>query len=458
MMPSSNIFSIAVREAEKEAEPKYKLKHYKGYQDIKTVTYWNGLHIFGILGICALVISFQTTIPRHNSLLQPDYWFEISFPAGMAIFLMTTTMTMTYIILVGSHWFLSVHLFFNIFILLFCFWLTLYCASYIIWTYFLEYNHPMPFIGPISYYPVHLLSIMVFWILLPMNRKMGNKFKVRQKQFIFYRLLLTIIFLANEILSTIFTALGDTELQFVVAILIQLFKGCGKFVLSKQMHKMVGTENEMAEVTLGISINFTYGLFIATRIAGARTSTAICIVIADLVLQLIMSYKIVHLHKKVVQRRNASNEKEKQKEIRKLVLAEMCEGLVTLAYAICFAMSYYGPNAHLTGNVGIEIWAYKAVDSPAKTLLILFGLFTVDLFTLLINATIIWTCCKINLFQECCIILQKYWYIMAIQLTPAAYLYFLSLDVNLANDWTFEFCWIANDIVTTNNCNEFKLS
>ena len=52
----------------------------------------------------------------------------------------------------------------------------------------------------------------------------------------------------------------------------------------------------------------------------------------------------------------------------KLVLAEIVEGLVPLAYAIGFAMAYYGPNGHLVGNVLTDMWAYEKVEDVGKLL------------------------------------------------------------------------------------------
>ena len=131
----------------------------------------------------------------------------------------------------------------------------------------------------------------------------------------------------------------------------------------------------------------------------------------------------------------------------------MCEGLVPLVYALCFAMSYYGPNSHLIGNVGIKIWGYKAVDDATRTFLVLFGMFGFDLVSLFINAMLIWSNCKINILREFFVVLQKYWYIILLEMNLGAYLYFLSKDINLAYDWTFDFCWTINNKMLTMNCN-----
>ena len=145
----------------------------------------------------------------------------------------------------------------------------------------------------------------------------------------------------NEILRFIFSRIEDTDIEFIIAVVIPLSKVCAKLVLSKAMYRMVGTENQKANVYLGITINVVYGLFVATRIVGARSSTVFCIVVMDFMIQSLISYRIVRLQAKVDIRSFVVLQKEKKKQILKLVLAELCEGLVPIVYSLFFAMSYY---------------------------------------------------------------------------------------------------------------------
>ena len=455
-MTTSNIFYVSVEDVSREEQPESK-SYGRNNHPLVFVSYWNGLHILGILLLCTLVISVHTSIPRHNSILEPSYWFEVNTPAGMGLFLMTTVMILECIILTEDDSFASIHHFMRLYFFLFLSWIILYCTSYTLWSIVLGYNHPMPFIGLICYFPTKLLSIGSFTILLSLHRVSESRFMQKQKKFMLYELLWIFIILLNESLSIIFTKLKNSDLQCMIAILIPVFKRLAKSVLSKVVKKLVGTENARANVLLGVSTNITYGLFVATRLAGARNSTIICIALVDLLMQFMMSYKIVHLHAKVLNGDQETLQVEKNKEILKLVLAEMCEGLVPLVYAICFAMSYYGPNANFIGNVGIEVWGYKAVDDATRTFLLSFGMFALDLFSLLINTMIIWVNCKVNLFQEFCIVLHEYWYIVSLELILGAYLYFLSKDINLAYDWTFEFCWTMNNNKPSLNCNSTSM-
>ena len=121
----------------------------------------------------------------------------------------------------------------------------------------------------------------------------------------------------------------------------------------------------------------------------------------------------------------------KQKAVQKLLLAELTEGLIPLAYAIGFAMAYYGPNGHLFGYVRNEDQQLKNVDETIMTFTVMLGLFAIDLICLLLNSTIVWKCSNVNLFDEFCTIMQKYWHLMAVKIIFSIYVNFFTLDVNL---------------------------
>ena len=62
---------------------------------------------------------------------------------------------------------------------------------------------------------------------------------------------------------------------------------------------------------------------------------------SDIIIQLVISFQIVRLHKKVIKNEENIPEAEKRKAVLTLSLAEFCEGLIPLSYALCFAIAYY---------------------------------------------------------------------------------------------------------------------
>ena len=183
----------------------------------------------------------------------------------------------------------------------------------------------------------------------------------------------------------------------------------------------------------------------------ARTITMVCMVMVEFLIQLNMIYQVVKLHNKLNVQEDEQIRIDKQKSVLKLVLTGLSEGLIPLAYAIGFSMAYYGPNGHLIGNVKNEYWHFKAVKDATMTFLVMFGLFALDLTCLILNSTIAWIFCKINLFEEFCIVMEKYWYIMALKMISNIYFHFLVLDVNFAFDKTQKFDWISNNETSTHS-------
>ena len=179
-MPTGKISYINVSSISKVLPSKRKEDRNEDPQSANNITYWNGLYIFGVLGGCALAISVQTLIPRHNAILQPSYWFEVNIPTGMGLFLMTTVMILECIILTEDDSFVSIHHFMRLYFFLFLSWIILYCTCCISWSIVLGHNHPMPFIGLICYFPTKLLSIGSFTILLSLHRLSENRFMEKQ--------------------------------------------------------------------------------------------------------------------------------------------------------------------------------------------------------------------------------------------------------------------------------------
>ena len=107
-------------------------------------------------------------------------------------------------------------------------------------------------------------------------------------------------------------------------------------------------------------------------------------------------------------------------------------------------MAYYGPNAHLLVSVGSDYWGEK-IEDIGDYLYSMLILFTFDTISVLVTSIILWKVININMFQEFCGILAKYWNFLFIKLAYNMAGYFTSLDVNLGGDATGEFSWITPD-------------
>ena len=159
-MTTEKIFSITGKEILKEnSRVKNDDAKDQGSQG-STIRYRSGLHIFTILFGCWLAMSMITLIPRHNSIKEPIYWYEIMFPAGLAISLSITSMMVDFSTLMEDETVISIGLYLKVIMAYLLSFIIPYCSCYILWTKILDFNHPMPLVGIICFLFYFIVAIL----------------------------------------------------------------------------------------------------------------------------------------------------------------------------------------------------------------------------------------------------------------------------------------------------------
>ena len=256
----------------------------------------------------------------------------------------------------------------------------------------------------------------------------------------------------NEALAFLFKNLPPM-IQWIMAFIIPALRELDKSIRTKLVTKMAGGYDESATVLLGVAINLLYAMIVAVRFVGAEPFTAFLIMIVEFVMHLKMTHDCIKVHEKVTDNENENHRREKRSTLIAIILAELTEGVTPLAYATTFAMAYYGPNAHILGNVKNNYWGYEEVKDISYVFQMLFLLFAVDTASLFFNAFWLWTRVKINLFHEFSWILGNYWFFIATKLAMIIAANFATNDINLGMDTTRNFNWIEKEgwLGLTNN-------
>ena len=70
---------------------------------------------------------------------------------------------------------------------------------------------------------------------------------------------------------------------------------------------------------------------------------------------------------------------------------------------------------------------------------------SLDLCGIIVTGVTPWVSCKVNILEEFCKIMKKYWYILAVQLAEGIVSTFAQNDINNGLDYTFQFTWIAEE-------------
>ena len=110
-----------------------------------------------------------------------------------------------------------------------------------------------------------------------------------------------------------------------------------------------------------------------------------------------------------------------------------------MAYAIGFAMAYFGPNGQLTGNVQSDLWGYEKVDDICRLFICQLLMFVMDFVGFCLNTILVWKFGRVNLMQKFCKMVNAYWIIFAIQMAIIIVPNFGLKDVNAALDMTMKF-------------------
>ena len=320
--------------------------------------------------------------------------------------------------------------------------------AYFLWSIVLNMNHPTPFLGLISFFASVVSVLIGIFLAIPSDLVNNTDFNGKLKSFLKYILYWYVIHFQKDVLSIIFNKL-PTNFQFVIALIIPIFREGNKRILWKFVKSMAGKEHERAKVWITICVNIHYALFITIKMAGSGTITVLSVTTIDFLLHLIFTYDIIKTHRMTIRQSTNEDENEREKDkkqrILKLILAETVEGLVPMCYAIELIMAYYGPNSNLIGNVGIGLWTYEEIEDIGRQLVVIFGMFGVDVLGALLNGINLSKYGNVNLIQDFVKFLHKYWLLIGIRLGHDLLFYFAFNDINYAMDKTTEFSWITDE-------------
>ena len=303
---------------------------------------------FAVVAFCTVLFVPQTLIPRNNSMFYQACWFEIFLPAGVFFLVDAGFYVLGFVLYFGYEAKNSCKIFLKIYAFEMILLVGPCVIGYFIWCNYLGYNWPIPYLGYVN---------LIIWVALPVgiwisvsDRQRDDKeFRRNMKLFALFLLDDMLMFFLREKTAILFQVI-PSNLQWLIAFIIPILKYCEKLSKSKLITKMTGGTEEASNVWLAISINVYYANFVALRIFNAEPLTVVFFVAIDFILQLQITYKIIHCHKKTGAEKDENGIRQKSSIVRKLVLAEITEAISPIVFSIGFAMAYYGPNSTIIGN------------------------------------------------------------------------------------------------------------
>ena len=400
-----------------------------------------GISVFGIIGFSLVFCIPWTTIPRTNSIIYQSYWMEYLWPQATNCFLIAGSHMMKLATWTKEDVFMSVRSWMKMYIITVGPWIILHISSYLIWSVYMQMNHPMPNGGLIVYWLNYFLFLIGIPFIANGNLLAPADFPKKMKiytLFLLWNLMRAIQFL---ILISFFNKF-PSGFQFPVAFIIAGCREVDKRVQSKLVTKMMGVKDHSANALLVINVSTIWSFFIAVRLVGAEFATMICTVCIDFILHSKMAYKIIKDFKQVDPHGEEIEYTERNSDITKVILAELIEGFAPIIYGAAIAMAYFGPNANILSTVGNDYWG-KKMDGIGSLFETMFALFAFDTLSATINSFCLWKFLNVNMLKEICKSLERYWFFMAITLAVNISVQLSTQDINAGIDKTRSFKWIS---------------
>ena len=201
------------------------------------------------------------------------------------------------------------------------------------------------------------------------------------------------------------------DIQWIVALAFPLTKMINDYVLDKIISKVSLIDNiQEAKFMLSIVTNLVYSLGFAIAFTNATKATECILLGINACINISLCYRAIRLDRKVstIDEETKKRQLLKEKIIAELILNETIEIIVPMAFIGSFLMAYYGPNKNILGNVGCTVWKFEKVAGLHS----LIGVVEMALFdsgSVILVGGLLWMYCRINIFEEYCKTIKKYW-------------------------------------------------
>ena len=280
------------------------------------------------------------------------------------------------------------------------------------WTNLIDYNYPVPFLLLLTAPVTMVAQFGTLHFLVSRNEQASAAGKKRLKQFLISRVWSNIAALLYEGMGIMFVVLPP-QYQWVLAFLFPILREFTYKICYWIMIDHLQLKNGKLGVIIGV--NAYHALFVAVKIGHISTfTTSVNILIVDFLINLLSCYNIVKLDKSItpdvlVNHRQIKKIRDREYQISKLILTEMMEIVLPLAYIISIVLAYYGPNAKILGNIGNDDWQYEIINDLGDLILSVSVMAIVDSFSAIIVGYWLWQACSINFLRESCCLIGDIW-------------------------------------------------
>ena len=428
--------------------------------DTKNASRWSSLYTILILAACIANTCLFTSIPRKDSIIFPDYWYQGPIFVLTAILFRGSWNHITELFIFTRQECLKTKSHFTkVYIICSVSFVVPFCISYYTWTLYVGYNHPMPLVVGVCVAFGEVAAYLIgFWFLFPAELRSHELLQRQSQAYLIWRVWFILQAVPNKIISII--AATDSLLQLTLPFLITFARISGSLVAERIIDTFVNTHKEPATFMVKTSMHIYYTSFVTAKLVTLHQSTVFFILIIETLLHMKECYEIFKLTRKIKEEkqpaeRNTDISKKKNK-VQKLVMTEFVDAMVPLVFGIAFAMAYHGPNATLMKGIENDYFGDQ-IENVQHVYTVMALMLSFDLLAMVISGIFLWYSCNIDLFQFFCHMMDEYLMVFMVKL-PTIVMFFGVRDVNFGIDYTGEYSWITDEGRFQLICNSFHIS
>ena len=358
----------------------------------------------------------MTLIPYQNQILNPQYWYELAILVAVYPLMFTIDALLQSCYCFRAPNMMSPSALFRVYVPTSLLGLIPYCASVVIWTKLYDYNLPLPFAPVVLNLGVFTFAWMLWREISLQNMDVGDR--SRKLWFLFSIIYGALFGTSYQLLNSLKEGL-PLQLEWTVSIILPIVRHLVLIVGEKIVQRAKPSNIETMNFQLHMGVKCFHEFFVVLQLAQMHISTFYAILGVEFLLHLYTCYKIIRIHRKpndINFQTEVDRRKDMEKLISDLVLDLIIEIYVPICYLVTFISAYFGPNAHILGNIGNSYWNFRAVQNVGDVISVDLQMAGIDLGMLLTTGTILWVVCGINLFNEFCILMKTYWSWIGIRL------------------------------------------
>ena len=366
---------------------------------------------YGLLVLLIIITSpFSITLlPINNVFVQPKYWYELPI-STISLTVFPSIFVVILKPLLGCDFNKKpMKVILDLFMVTKTTEVLIIWLIHFIWTDVLGYYEPFPFRLTLSVLPAVLLMGGRLWYLIPKQMRMDSLFRKRCKWLVLYFILIVFMTCQLIILRSVMHQISR-DFQWILALAAPLTKEINGRIIDKCVTMFVTSENAMeARVAVKIKVNSTYSFWLAISFIGVTEAFTEYILLAiNFCANILLCYQVIRLNGKISHDDGDVMKMQTLKEeaLTELILNESFEVIVPFSFIGAFSLAYYGPNKD-------TLWIVREVKNLHVFLAPVFKMALIDSGSLILaGAALLWFC-RINIVQEYCKTMKKYWIYLA---------------------------------------------